>query len=193
MEIKLKATKSLKGHEGVEVLEALLEKHPQLADEVEQLSRNVLGAVSFEEVADDVADSLKDIDDIDNLNSRAGSTRYGYVEPSEAACEICEEAIEPFLEDLKRRLKIQDQSGAVIICQGIVLGLYQVKNVSGGVIEWAGEDWLCDEAGQAIDLVFQGDHKPKQSTSGQDRFVFPESFLEMVPKWASWIRKEARQ
>jgi hypothetical protein len=188
MEPKLKAIKSLKGAEGIEVLEALLKKHPQLAPEAEQLAQNVLGAVAFEEVADDVADALKDIDDIDNLNSRAGSTRYGYVEPSEAACEICEEAIEPFLEDLKRRLKIEDRSGAGVVCQGIVLGLYQVKHASGGVIEWAG-DWLCDEAGHAIDLMLGKDHKP----SKQDRILFPESFLEMVPKWAAWIRKEVGQ
>lgn len=193
MQPKLKATKSLRGHESVEVLEALLKRHPQLAAEVEQLAQKVLGAVSFEEVADDVADALKDIDDIDNLNSRAGSTGDGYVEPSEAACEICEEALEPFLEDLKRRLKIQDRSGAGVVCQGIVLGLYQVKSAAGGVIEWAGEDWLCDEAGQAIDLVFGKEHKLGRSPGNQDRVVFPESFLEMVPKWASWIRKEVRQ
>ncbi len=192
MDQKLKATKSLKGHEGVEVLEELLKKHPQLAGEVEQLARNVLGAVSLEEVADDVAESLKDVDDIDNLNNRAGSTAEGYVEPSEAACEICEEALQPFLDDLKRRLKIQDKSGAVIICQGIVLGLYQVKDAGGGVIEWAG-DWLCDEAGSVIDLVLGRDRRHVQSDVNQDRIVFPDSFLQRVPKWASWIRKETEQ
>ena len=46
-------------------------------------------------VADEVEDALLQFD-YDDLNGRARSHSWGYVEPSEAAGELLEEALEPF-------------------------------------------------------------------------------------------------
>jgi hypothetical protein len=40
------------------------------------------------------------------LNGRAGSHSCGYVETSEAAGELLEEAVEPFVNDMKRYLEM---------------------------------------------------------------------------------------
>jgi hypothetical protein len=40
--------------------------------------------------------------DYDGLNGRSGSHSWGYVEASEAAGELLEEAVEPFVNDMKR-------------------------------------------------------------------------------------------
>src|SRR2546430_8612475 len=47
--------------------------------------------------------SLHDALPIYDLNARAGSHEWGYVEPSEAAWEILEETVEPVLDDMKRQ------------------------------------------------------------------------------------------
>jgi len=39
--------------------------------------------------------------DYDDLNARAGKTRYGYAEPSDAAWELFEEALDPFVNEMK--------------------------------------------------------------------------------------------
>ena len=57
-------------------------------------------------VADDVESVLKWLD-INELNTRAGHRPgFGYVDPAEAADEILDEALQPFLDDLQRRASL---------------------------------------------------------------------------------------
>ncbi|MBI4369589.1 MAG: hypothetical protein HY547_05100 [Elusimicrobia bacterium] len=187
MKSKTLYTDHLSDTEAREVLAALLKRHPELADEAQIIAKATLEDISVNSVVDEVDGALQAVDDIDNLNARAGSTSYGYVEPSDAAIEICEEAIEPFMQDMERRLEAGDLKGALVLCQGIVWGLYKVRKISsGGVIEWAGEDCLCEEAGSAIEK-FVGQCRKKGLANKTP--IFPEGFLkENTPEWASWIQ-----
>jgi hypothetical protein len=47
---------------------------------------------------------------------------YGYVEPTEAAWELVEEAVMPFIEDIKRRVEAGQQEAALNTCVGVILG-----------------------------------------------------------------------
>src|SRR5712692_9040854 len=85
------------------VLRRLLASHPELLSEAEAISRSTLGDVSFESIASEVEDSIRQLD-LDDLNGRAGRHSWGYTEPSEAAWELLEEAVEPFVGDMKRHL-----------------------------------------------------------------------------------------
>jgi hypothetical protein len=44
--------------------------------------------------------------DLDDLHARAGGHSWGYVEPSEAAWELLEEAIEDLTTDMRRRMEV---------------------------------------------------------------------------------------
>ena len=77
----------LKPEETSEVLRCLLAAHPDLAAEAERTARAVIGAVTFEDIANDVEDAVCALD-LDDLHGRAGRHEWGYVEPTEAAWEI---------------------------------------------------------------------------------------------------------
>src|SRR5271157_4905766 len=131
------------------VLRRLLAVHPELVSEAEEISRSTLGGVSFESVAGEVEDAIRQFD-IDDLNGRAGSHSWGYTEPTEAAWELLEEAVEPFVEDMKRHLGLGLHDEALEICKGIVLGLYQCRDSgSDEFLGWA-EDFPAEAAGSVV-------------------------------------------
>ena len=67
--------------------------------------------------------------DIGELNTRAGHRpdSFGYVHPVEAADEILDEALQPFLDDLQRRADLGMEAAATEIAAGILLGLYNCR------------------------------------------------------------------
>ena len=75
-------------------------------------------------------DAIRSLD-LDDLESRAGRHSWGYTEPSEAAGELLQEVVDPFLEDLKRRMDLGLVAEAMEVCKGILLGLYSGRSSSG--------------------------------------------------------------
>jgi hypothetical protein len=66
--------------------------------------------------------------DIDELNSRLGyQPGFGYADPAEAADEILDEALQPFVDDLQRRAGLGMGSAATEVAAGILLGLYNCR------------------------------------------------------------------
>jgi hypothetical protein len=172
----------LDGAESASVLKALLERHPELRSEAEALGKENLVRVSQVAVANDVADAVLQFD-YDDLNGRAGSHSWGYVEPGEAACELLEEAIEPFVSEMKRFLELGLEEQAREVCQGILLGLYRVrKGANNEVLDWA-EDFLPESAGDALDAwmsAAKADGAPRRLSSA---FV-----KKNLPDW-DWVLK----
>ncbi len=117
---------ALQPQEALLTVRRLVSAHPELLAEVEAIARSVLGDVSFESIADDVEDAVRQLT-LDDLNGREGKHSWGYVEPTEAAWELLEEAVEPYVEDMKRKWTAGLESEALAICQGIVLGLYRLR------------------------------------------------------------------
>ena len=96
-----------------------------------------LREVAFEWVADEVEEAVRHLG-LDELGSRAGRHSWGYTEPSEAAWELLEERVSPFIEDMKRQLELGLDAEALEMCKGVVLGLYRVHNEQGDdVLQWA--------------------------------------------------------
>lgn len=186
---RTRSIEHLNGEESRQVLKSLLQAHPELAGEAEGRARTALGAVTAEGVADEVYGSLEAEDDIDNLNSRAGPGAGGYVEPSEAACEICEEAVEPFVADIKRRIKMGNHPGALAVGQGTVWGLYRARGLHGGTIEWAGDDCLCDQAGFVLQTLLECMNSGASGKSSKALPIASGFFHEKTPDWCPWIEK----
>lgn len=169
--------------ESAAVLRRLLTAHPELAAEAEQIARSVLSEVSFESVADDVEDALRSLN-LDDLNSRAGRHRWGYTEPTEAAWELLEEALEPFREDMKRQMELGLAAEALEICKGIVLGLYRLRNKEGDeFLGWAPD--FPDEAAADAVTAWRDALKERSGT-----LPFPRDFVEeFVPEWISLMNE----
>jgi hypothetical protein len=150
----------LKPEEAAGVLRHLLEVHPDLATEAEEMARSLLHQVDYEDVAAEIEEEIRALD-YEDLNARAGSHEWGYVDPSEAAWEILEETVEPFREDMKRHLELGLEAEALEICKGLVLGCYRLSEPAGGdVLGWA-PDFPGEAAGNALEVWYTGTDGPK--------------------------------
>ncbi len=179
----------LKPAEAGIVLQRLLAAHPDLHAEAGQIARALLGEVSFEDVAGEIETAARALD-LDDLNCRAGSHRWGYQDPSDAAWELLEEVVDPFLEDMKRQAELHLEAKALEICKGIVLGLYSVRHKPNGstVLGWP-PDFAVQTAMSAVEMwSTRGGGTWKVRRARRGRPTFPRAFVaEYVPEWSSLI------
>jgi hypothetical protein len=176
----------LQGGEAADVLRALLKRHPELAAEAERLAKSVVTDLDVEAVADDVEQAVLDLD-LDDLNERAGRKRWGYVEPTEAAWELLEAAVAPYLDEMRRRIELGLEAAAVAACQGIVSGLYRCQGqTTDKVLGWA-EDFPAESAGEAVATLARASAAKHRRT-----WRLPVAFKEQVPEWADLIDRATR-
>jgi len=172
------------------VLRRLLAGHPELLPEAEEIARSTLGDTSFESIASEVEDSIQQLS-LDDLDGRAGRHSWGYTEPTEAAWQLLEEAVEPFVEDMKRHSGLGLHQEAFEICKGILLGLYQCREAGGDeFLGWA-EGFPAEAAGNAV-TEWMGASKQGASGSqpGVNRVLLLREFVDKhVPEW-QWISNQ---
>ena len=179
----------LKPDEAATVFRRLLKAHPDLSSEADEIARSLLRQVEYEDVAAEIEDEIRALD-YEDLNARAGGHEWGYIEPSEAAWEILEEIVEPFLDDMKRHIGLGLEAEALEICKGMVLGLYRLSEREGGdVLGWA-TDFPAEAARNSLEIWYAGADNPKsRDISRKTRPPLPQDFLSMVPKWIPMIER----
>jgi hypothetical protein len=179
----------LKPGEAATVFRRLLKAHPDLSSEADEIARSLLRQLEYEDVAAEIEDEIRALD-YEDLNARAGSHEWGYVEPSEAAWEILEETVEPVLDDMKRHIELGLEAEALEICKGMVLGLYRLSEREGGdVLGWA-PDFPAEAAGNALEVWHAAAYESKSREVRQKtRPPLPQDFLSMVPKWIPIIKR----
>ena len=188
-----RALERLKPEEAAGVLRHLLELHPDLATEAEEMARSLLHQVDYEDVAAEIEDEIRALD-YEELNARAGRHEWGYVEPTQAAWEILEETVEPFREDMKRHLELGLDAEALEICKGLVLGCYRLSERAGGdVLGWA-TDFPGEAAGNALEVWYTGtDGTKSRAARRKKRPPLPADFLSLVPKWIPMIERVGKE
>ena len=118
MSCKRPALEALSAAEKAAVLDELLAARPDLREPAEAYAVQVMTDADRVVVADDVESALQGRD-IEELNTRAGhQPGRGYVHPAEAADEILDEALQPFLDDLHRRAGLGMRSRYRRTCGG---------------------------------------------------------------------------
>ena len=140
----------LNAGEASRVLKYLLGEDPLLAKKIYDAAMKVAGNVDVDTVKDKVFCKL-DMLDMDDLNGRAGRTRYGYVEPDEAAWELFEEALTPFIDEMKKSQHRALSTAAKAYCIGIIKGLLLYEEISRSDLK----DWLTDAPGDYIDAIIE--------------------------------------
>jgi hypothetical protein len=153
-----------RGHEGHVVLagqelesllnplDDLLRSRPDLADAAEALARARLEITDTEVLAADVAWAVEELV-WEDIGGRIGyQPRRGYVHPNEAAWELLEEAIQPFIDDVNRRAELDLQPAAVGVAVGLVAGLYDCRGADDGTVlgEAGGDDAAFELASWAL-------------------------------------------
>jgi len=177
----------LESHEAAAVLRTLLQRHPDLRVEAREIATATMTKVDVEALADEVESEVSGVSE-ESFEGRAGSHSWGYTSPGDAVSELLEEALEPFLTDMKRLVQLGHDAAALATCQGIVRGLYQVESRKSrdGVLEYA-PDFPGEAARNAVDELLEESRKKHGH-----RWQPPDSFFEETPaKWESWIREAA--
>jgi hypothetical protein len=170
------ALESLSAVERAGILTALLQAHPELLAEAELLAAGFLSQEDRHAVAADVAYELRALH-LSQLADRAGPQwEGGYVDPNEAADEMLDEVVQPFLDDLERRARTGAVQAAREIGFGVLLGLYACRDEDDNdrVLTHAGTPDAVDNLGsQAIRAM---------RNAGLD---VPDDWLaEQCPAWA---------
>ena len=168
-------------------MRVLLDRHPALRPEAEEIAREAVTDVRLEDVADAVEDAILGLD-LDDLGARAGRHSDEYVEPTEAAWELLHEELETFVDDMKRLAVLGFEAAAVSTCEGIVLGLYRVRGKNAEqLLGWA-EDFPAEGAGDALDTL------ARESAARHGRaWKLSERFVEAVPEWSTMLQRAARR
>lgn len=177
MSDKGSALAALSAAEKAAVLEELLAVRQDLREQAEACAARLMKDARRAAIAHDVESALKWLD-IDELNTRAGHRPgFGYVDPVEAAGEILDQALQPFLDDLQRRAGLGMGSAATEVAAGILLGLYD-----------------CQEGGSETLLEYVPDYAAERASVvvsdcvklGIDLLPAAE-LLDLMPGWSDLL------
>jgi len=171
------ALEALSAAEKAAVLDELLTARPDLREPAEAYAAQVMTDADRVAVADDVESALQGRD-IEELNTRAGHRPgRGYVHPAEAADEILDEALQPFLDDLHRRAGLGMRSATAELAAGILLGLYSCRHgTSETLLEYA-PDYAAERASGVVrDCARLGIELPAVE------------LLDLMPEWSALLR-----
>jgi len=114
---------SLTGLEALSVLKILAERDERIAREIDAVAGELLGETDVADVAASLKDELESLD-VDDVFDKSGARRDGYVDPGEAAFQMFEEALAPFLRDVERYRTLGKPEHASACCLGILQGIY---------------------------------------------------------------------
>lgn len=132
------------------LLDELLAVRPDLREPAEAYAARLLQDARRSAIAGAVESALKWLD-IGELNTRAGyRPSFGYVHPVEAASEILDEALQPFLDDLQRRAGLGTGTAALEVAAGILLGLYNCRDGGSETLLEYAADYAAERASVVI-------------------------------------------
>ena len=83
------------------ILRLLAKEDTKIARRIEQIAIEYLRDVDIEDIASQVYFELDSIE-VEEVWERSGRTRNGYVEPTEMAFQMFEDALDPFIEEMKK-------------------------------------------------------------------------------------------
>ena len=176
MSNKRSAFNTLSAAEKAAVLDELLAARPDLREPAEAYAVQVTTDTDRSAVADDVEDGLQGLD-IEELNTRAGhQPGRGYIHPAEAADEILDETLQPFLDDLQRRADRGVGSAAVELAAGILLGLYNCRHGNSETLLEYSPDYAAERASAVVsDCAKLGIELPAAE------------LLDFMPEWSALL------
>jgi hypothetical protein len=99
----------------------------------------------------------------------------GYVHPAEAADEILDDALQPFLDDLQRRAGLGTGSAAVELAAGVLLGLYNCRHGNTETLLEYSPDYAGERAAGS-DCAKLGIELPAVE------------LLDLMPEWTALLR-----
>jgi len=129
----------LSPHDALAVLKTLARGDAETATHIAEIATAYLSGVDPKEVAFVLYDELMLLK-VEQVWDRAGAKRHGYVDPTDAAYEMIETVLEPYLADLRKYQGLGMGAEANQICMGLLLGFYRFDHESDSEFK----DWSPD-------------------------------------------------
>jgi hypothetical protein len=164
-----------------EILIRLADEDAKISERIEEMALEYLTDVDSDGIAENVFCDL-DILDVDDVWKNSGSTRYGYVDPYELAFEMFEEALAPYVDELRRCRKISMDEEAKLHCMGILKGIDMFEREA--TTEF--KDWAVDDPHENFIRVFKEWKKENNNPKNleeMDGFIkknFPKWYISML-------------
>jgi len=166
-----------------EILKRLADEDAKISKRIQELALEYLTGVDPDDIAEDVFYDL-DILDVEDVWKNSGSTRDGYVDPYELAFEMFEEALEPYIDDLKKCQNLSMDEEAKLHCMGILKGIDMFEREA--TTEF--KDWAVDDPHENFIQVFEEwskENKNPKNLEEMDEFI-----KRNFPKWYGSVLKE---
>ena len=139
---------SLNTNDKAHVIGLLLDNNPDLTKIIYDTAMGVVVGMDSGCIESDVYSELNRLD-LDDLSGRSGRTEYGYVDPHDAAWGMFEEALDPFINEMKKNQERALPAVAKTHCIGIIKGLMRYDKDPNDDFK----DWVIDAPGEYIDTV----------------------------------------
>jgi hypothetical protein len=173
--------RKLTAEQAFEVVLRLHRHGGKIREAVVTEAMGVLTEIDLNEIADTVLFALEAIDAEDCWN-RSGRSGYGYTSPDEAAIELIEGELRPFLDQIDRYHDLGMADQEAICCMGVTLGCYRFEQEA--KTEFRG--WSVDIPGDIVHLLLE---KWQKRTRRRARINTMRTFVrEHCPRWAKRLR-----
>jgi hypothetical protein len=110
-------------------------------------------------IAEEVRRELAQLE-IEEAWDRAGPKRHGYVDPGEAADEMMDQVLEPYLGEMRRYQRLGMGQEAAYLCMGLIAGLYRFDHESQTEFKALATDLPCGHAEFALGEWLDGQPAP---------------------------------
>ncbi len=156
---------AISSDDAFDILRLLAREDQKIAKRIEQIAIEYLESVDIEDIAFEVYFALDSIE-VEEVWDRSGNTRDGYVDPTEMAWQIFEDALAPFRDEVIKYQRLSMYDEAKKCCLGILEGIYKFEKESPSEYK----DWAVDAPREYFTQVL------KEWKSGQNN---PEDVVEV--------------
>lgn len=146
---KINILDKINSNDALVILKILCKEDMNIAKRIEQIVREYLSEVDIDDIASEVYFDLDNIE-VEEVWDRSGSTRDGYIDPGDMAWQMFEEALDPYLEELKKYQNFSMHNEAKKYCVGILKGIYQFEKKSKSEYKVWAEDAPGEYFGQVL-------------------------------------------
>lgn len=172
-----KILEKISGNDALEILNKLASENRDIAKKIEKIVSDIGCKVDINEVAKDVFGDL-DWLDIEELNDRSGETRFGYVEPCDIVWEMFEEALEPYINKLRKYQELNMDRDGKAYCIGILKGIYDFEKSSKSEFKAVAEEVPSEYFHRILDEWLENCNNEKSQKEMEEyvRKNFPRMF-----------------
>ena len=173
--------RKLTAEQAFEVVLRLHRQGGKIREAVVTEAMSVLSEIDLDEIAEAVLFALDAID-VEDCWNRSGRSRHGYTSPDEAATELIEGELRPFLEQFDRYHDLDMADHEATYCMGVMLGCYRFEKESKSEFR----EWSVDIPVDIAHLLLK---KWQKRTRQKARINTMHKFVrERCPQWAKWLR-----